>query len=313
MNQHQSVSLPFITGDTVRSIMDLPALVDAMAGALMRYSASHGAHPVRTTLPLASPDSTMFVMPAVDAVAAVKVVTLAPDNAAAGIPTHHAVVLAFDAISGVPIAIIDATYLTEIRTAAASAAAVRALMDGAPARVAIIGSGAQARGHVDVLRALFPEAQFFAWSRNPGNLHRFALEAAVTACSSAEEAIRGADLVIAATSSRSPVVESDWLAPGALVVSVGAPVPSWRELGDGVMANPVYVDSREACLRESGDIIATGCTIAGEIGEVLSGRLAVDRSVTRVFKSGGLAIEDAAAAALVIDLLGLSPRAHSPA
>jgi ornithine cyclodeaminase/alanine dehydrogenase-like protein (mu-crystallin family) len=291
-----------IAEEEVRAALDIPALVDAMAGALQRYSQATGDHPVRTVLPLPE-DGAMFVMPAVDGVAAVKVVTVTPCNHGTDLPSHHAIMLAFDKQNGVPIAAIEATHLTEMRTAAASAAAARAMLSERPRHVAIIGSGVQARGHHKVFTAMFGPEKFTAWSPNAANLAAFCNETGTEISTSAEEAVRGADVVIAATSSTTPVINGAWVKQGAVVISVGAPMPQMRELDDALMNTQLFVDSTSACLAESGDVIQTGCEIAGEIGMLLSGELSCDPSRTRVFKSGGLAIEDAAAVAHVIERL----------
>jgi thiomorpholine-carboxylate dehydrogenase len=297
---HQSLNELLLLGnDDVRRCLNMHELVDSMSKALGRYSENSGSHPVRTVLPLSDAGS-MFVMPAVEEIPAVKIVTLNPGNVALGLPTHHAVIIAFDSRTGMPVAVMEATYLTEMRTAAASAAALKALAPDVPRRIGIVGSGVQARGHHDLFSTVFGVEEFSVWSPGKDNLRRFCEETGARACASAEEAARDADVVIAATSSRQPVLHDDWIRPGAVVISVGAPMPDMRELGDSVMANAVYVDSRAACLVESGDVIRSGCRVEGEIGEVINGSLSVDASRTRVFKSGGIAIEDAAAAALVL-------------
>jgi ornithine cyclodeaminase/alanine dehydrogenase-like protein (mu-crystallin family) len=280
-----------IREDEVQAALDIPALVDAMAGALKRYSSATGDHPVRTVLPLPE-NGAMFVMPAVDGIAAVKVVTVTPRNNGTELPSHHAVIVAFDKETGVPIAAVEATHLTEMRTAAASAAAARVLLTARPRHVAIIGSGIQARGHHKVFKAIFNPERFTAWSPSAANLNAFCAETGTTATASAQEAVRDADLVIAATSSTQPVVNGAWVKSGAVVISVGAPMPQMRELDADLLATQLFVDSRSACLAESGDVMQTGC-----------GELTFDPSRTRVFKSGGLAIEDAAAVAHLIERL----------
>jgi len=297
---HAPNSLLFISNEDVRRCLDMHALVDSMSAALGRYSQSSGSHPVRTVLPMGGAGSAMFVMPAVDKVPAVKIVTLNPGNSELGLPTHHALIIAFDNHTGVPLAAIEATYLTEMRTAAASAAALKALSAKEPRKVGIIGSGVQARGHHALFSKIFAVDEFCAWSPNRDNLLRFCAETGARASDSAEEAVRDADVVLAATSSTEPVLHDRWVRPGAVVISVGAPMPDMRELADSVMAHPVYVDSLAACRVESGDVIQSGCRIEGEIGEVINGTLSVDPGRTRVFKSGGVAVEDAAAAALVL-------------
>jgi thiomorpholine-carboxylate dehydrogenase len=116
---------------------------------------------------------------------------------------------------------------------------------------------------------------------------------------SAEEAVRGADVVVTVTSSREPVLKGAWLKPGAHVNAVGACRPDWRELDDDAMRNVVFVDSREAAMKESGDVILSRATIHGELGEALAGKMSTPKDATTIFKSLGMAVEDIAAAMLV--------------
>lgn len=304
MSHHAAQRMLFISNEDVRRSLDLSQLVDAMFSVLGTYSRSSGSHPVRTVLPMESRDSAMFVMPAVAEVPAVKIVTLNPGNAAADLPTHHALVITFDPGTGVPVAAIDATYLTQMRTAAASAAALRALSSASPRSVGILGSGVQARGHLELFSQVFGVESFTAWSPTKANLENFCRATGARACGSAREAVEDADVIIAATSTTDPILQDAWVRQGTVILSVGAPMPHMRELSDGVMGHPVYVDSRAACAVESGDIIQSGCMIRGEIGEVINGALDVDENRTRIFKSGGIAVEDASAAALVLRAIG---------
>ncbi len=295
----------FVTEAEVRSALRPAPLVEAMARALADFSAGRVAQPVRSATPLGGRDAVMLTKPAVAGVAAVKVVTLVPENAGRGLPTHQAMILAFDPETGAPLAVIEGTSVTEIRTAAASAAAARALLATPPLRVAVIGSGVQARSHVEMFRAVFAPPEFALWSPNRENAARAAAAVGAEHAASPEACLDGADVVIAATSATEPTVRDAWVRPGALVVSVGAPLKQWRELDDALMARTVIADSREAAAVESGDVVATGAAIAAEIGEIIGGTASVDLSETRVFKSGGLAVEDAAAAALALEALGI--------
>jgi thiomorpholine-carboxylate dehydrogenase len=140
------------------------------------------------------------------------------------------------------------------------------------------------------------------WSRNPANVARCAAEAGGVACASAEEAVRGADIVCTVTNASEPVLRGAWLKTGAFVAAVGAPRPNWRELDDAAMANILVVDSRESAVHESGDVILSGAKAGVEIGEILGGtKAAPPAGATVVFKSLGQAVEDACAARLVYD------------
>jgi len=226
-----------------------------------------------------------------------KLVTFYPNNK--GIPTHHAMILLFRPETGEPLVTMDGRLITELRTAAASAVATDQLAQRGVSVLAILGSGVQARSHLEALRLVRTFREVRVWS--PRSADRFAREFDVTAASSAEDAVRGADVIVVATSATTPVLFGDWISPGAHVNAVGATRPNWRELDDVLLRKArIYVDSREAAGKESGDIIAAG-EIAGEIGEVITGSKPGRTSGDQItlFKSVGVAIEDVAAADLV--------------
>jgi alanine dehydrogenase len=180
-----------------------------------------------------------------------------------------------------------------------SAVATDALARADASVLAILGSGVQAQSHLEALELVRTFRDIRVWS--PRNAAAFAHRFGVRLASSAEDAVRGADVVVVATTSRTPVLLGRWLSPGMHVNAVGAPRPDWRELDDDVLRKAkLYVDSREAAGRESGDVIAAG-TIVAEIGEVVAGSRAGRRSREEItlFKSVGLAVEDLASADLV--------------
>lgn len=304
------MQLPYVTEGDVLVALDIVSLVDAIEGALIAFSAGAVAQPVRAAVPLAAPDSFMLTMPARHRIAGVKVVTLAPGNAAAGLPTHHALILAFDATTGAPLAVIEGEAITRFRTAAASAIATRHLCDRPPSRLALIGSGAQAESHHLTLSALFDIEEISVWSPDPHRRAAFAERHGCVAAPSVAAAVDCADVVVTATLAREPVLCGRWLRRGAHVNAVGAPRPDWRELDDEAMANTIIVDSREAAALESGDVRGSGCIIAAELGEVAAGEVAVDVGRTTIFKSLGLAVEDVAAADWILRRLGIVPDDH---
>jgi len=251
---------------------------------------------------LPSPGSLLFVKPAlVDAALSVKLITQIPDNVARGLPTMIATLMLLDPASGSLLAVMDATWLTELRTAAVSAVATRALRDQRPKRLAILGSGALARSHALALRAVVPVSDIRVWSRSRANAERCAVDIDGSASPDAESAVRDADIVVTVTNASSPVLMGRWLKPGALVHAVGAPRPGWRELDDAAMANYVIADYRVAAETESGDVILSGARVRCEIGEVLAGKVKVPAGVTVIFKALGQAVEDAVAARLVYE------------
>jgi ornithine cyclodeaminase/alanine dehydrogenase-like protein (mu-crystallin family) len=236
-------------------------------------------------------------MPAFAGALGAKLVTFYPQNV--GIHTHHAVIVLFRPETGEPLALMDGRLITEMRTAAASAVATQRLARDGASVLAILGSGVQARSHLEALRLVRSFAEVRVWS--PRNAQAFAERHGVQAAASAADAVRGADVVVVATSATMPVLRGSWVSPGTHVNAVGATRPEWRELDDELVTRArVFVDSREAATRESGDIIAARDVVA-EIGEVVAGIRMGRRSgdETTLFKSVGVAIEDLAAAELV--------------
>jgi ornithine cyclodeaminase/alanine dehydrogenase-like protein (mu-crystallin family) len=286
--------------------------MDAMESALAAFSTKQIDQPVRTAIEIG--DRSFFaLMPAFGrdrAVLGAKLVTVVPANALRGLHTHLAVISLFDPDTGELVAVMDGRYITEVRTAAVSAVSVRLLARQDARVLAILGSGVQARSH---FAALMHERRFDevrVWSPNASRLERFVAEsgAPARAAASAEDAVRGADVVLAATSSVSPVLESAWVQDGAHVIAIGACRPSQRELDPDLVARAsLFVDSRDAALQESGDVVQAiregrfdASHIRGELGEIIAGRSAGRTSAGEitVFKSLGLAIEDVAAANL---------------
>jgi alanine dehydrogenase len=283
--------------DAVRRHLRLEDLIPAMARALADLSAGRVVQPVRTMLPVAEHQGFFAVMPAYTGALGAKLVTFYPGNR--GIPTHHALILLFRPETGEPLAILDGRLITEMRTAAVSAVATRLLARPDASVLAILGSGVQARSHLEALRLVRGFSDVRVWS--PRNAGAFAERFGVRATASAEEAVRGADVVVVATAARTPVLFGEWLSPGTHVNAVGAVRPDWRELDDeAVRRARLYVESREAASREAGDVIAAGEVFA-EIGEVVAGTRPGRQSAEEVtlFKSVGVAVEDVVAADLV--------------
>lgn len=284
--------------DAVRRHLRMDELIPAMAGALADFSAGKVAQPVRQMFPVSGRPGFFAAMPASTLTAlGAKLVTFYPENRSA--PTHHALIQLFHPETGAPLVTMDGRLITEMRTAAVSAVATRHLARSDAAVLAILGSGVQAGSHLEALRLVRGFRDVRVWSpRRPGE---FARQHGVRASGSAEEAVRGADVVVVATSSTTPVLRGEWLAAGAHVNAVGACRPDWRELDDTLVQEArVFVDSREAATRESGDVIAAR-QIAAELGEVVAGTSGGRRSESEitVFKSVGLAVEDVVAAEMV--------------
>ncbi|BDE06541.1 ornithine cyclodeaminase [Vulcanimicrobium alpinum] len=285
--------------ERVRALLRWDELVAAMEDALVAFSGGRVQQPVRQVLTVEENARYLGVMPAIapDAMG-VKLVTFYPANAGTSVPTHMAMVLLFRPDTGEPVAVMDGRLITEMRTAAVSAAVTKRLASPGARVLAILGSGVQAVSHLEVLRTIRPFDEVRVWSRTPEHARRFAAEHGAVA-TDAESAVRGADVVVVATSAREPVLVGAWLKPGAHVNAVGACRPTWRELDDDAMANVLVVDSREAVLVEAGDVILSHASIYAEAGEIIAGTKAAPASETTIFKSVGIAIEDVASAALI--------------
>ena len=289
-----------LDNDAVRHHLSLETLLPAIEQALIALSAGRVVQPLRTVMELPGPGSLLFVKPAlVGGALATKLITQVPGNAARGLPTMIATLVLLDPDSGVPLAVMDATWLTALRTAAVSAVATRALRDRNPKRLAILGSGALARSHALALTAVVPINDIRVWSPTRANAERCAADINGIASPDAESAVRHADIVVTVTNASTPVLLGRWLKPGALVHAVGAPRPGWRELDDEAMGNYLIADHRQAAETESGDVILSGAKVRCEIGEVLAGKVQVPAGVTVIFKALGQAVEDAVAAQLV--------------
>jgi len=308
-----------LTESDVHDLLPPADLISAMEHALSEFSSGQVTQPVRTALQVPPNRNFFGVMPAYmssPAALGMKLVTVFHENTARGLPTHLATILLFDPETGALEAIMDGRYITEVRTAAVSAVATKRLARKEAAVLAVLGSGVQARSHVKLLTRVCALREIRAWSPARDHLRQFVSDAAaissvpVHAASSAEQAVRGADVIALVTSSTTPVIQDAWVSPGALVISVGACRPDTREMDPALVPRArVIVDSRAAALVEAGDIVQgiregrwTESHIAGELGEVLlgrtPGRTAPDEIV--IFKSLGLAVEDVAAAQLVL-------------
>jgi thiomorpholine-carboxylate dehydrogenase len=290
----------FLNEEQVRQHLRMAELISAMEKALIEFSAGKVTQPVRSVINVDPPGGFLGLMPAHTADGlGLKAVTFYPSNAERGIPTHMATIFLVDPETGTPLAIMDGRLITEMRTAAVSAAATKLLASPDAKILAILGSGVQARSHVEALRCVRNFQEIRVWSPTAKCAQRFAIEIGGTAVSAAE-AVRGADVIVTATNSKTPVLKGAWLKPGCHVNAIGACRPDWRELDDAALKeNVVFVDSREGALKESGDVILSGAKIYAELGEAFAGKLPPRANETTIFKSLGMAVEDIAAAKLV--------------
>ena len=294
-------------------------LIAAMEAALARFSAGEVLQPVRSVLTVGPTKAYFGLMPAYvpnPGSLGAKLVTVFADNPSKHLPSHLATILLLDPETGALQAIMDGRYITEARTAAVSAVSARFLAKRDASTLAIIGSGVQARSHLEAFAEVRQLTDVRVWSPRVLSRERFVsdvsghVSVSVRATNTAEDAVRGADLIVLATSSTTPVLEERWVAAGAHVVSVGACRPDQREMDPALVARArLYVDSRAAALIESGDVVmglAGGLFdpshIRGELGGVVLGRVGgreSDDDIT-IFKSLGMAVEDVVAADLVL-------------
>jgi ornithine cyclodeaminase/alanine dehydrogenase-like protein (mu-crystallin family) len=296
-------TLPFINEAEIAKVLEWSPLIDAMERATVSFSAGEVEQPVRQMVPVPGHDAIIAAMPAVGEAMAVKVVTLYHGNAGTDLPTHQAVILVFDKANGTPLAVLDGRLITEMRTAAGSAAAARALAPATPEVTTIMGSGVQARAHVEALGAVRPLGELRLWSRNEATGRPVAEELGATFFADAEAAVRDADIVACATAAKEPVVFGEWIKSGAFVTAVGWNGHDGRELDDAAMANTVIVESVDAARNQAGNIRGSGCDILAEIGEIYVGTKAVPAGATVIYDSVGIAIMDVAAAQLAYDLV----------
>ena len=291
----------YLGEERVRQLLKWDELIPAMETALAAFSLGRVLQPVRQMLTIEEGKRYFGIMPAVaeDAMGA-KLVSFYPGNAGTAAPTHFAMILLFHTDTGEPLAVMDGRLITEMRTAAVSAAVTKYLALPDSSVLTLLGSGVQAHAHLQALSRVRRFEEVRVWSRTAGHADRFAEQHGAKATDIAA-AVRGADVVVTATSATEPILEGGWLKQGAHVNAVGSPRPNWRELDDRAMSNILIVDSRQAVLAESGDVILSGATINAEAGEIFAGERRVPASATTIFKSVGIAIEDIAAAKLVYD------------
>ena len=289
----------FLDEEQVRRYLRMADLIPAMERALIEFSAGKVTQPVRSVINVDPPGGFLGLMPAHTADGlGLKAVTFYPSNAERGIPTHMATIFLVDPETGTPLAIMDGRLITEMRTAAVSAAATKLLAAPDAKILAILGTGVQARSHMEALRLVRRFEEIRVWGPTNEHAERFAQEIGGKAMS-AENAVRGADVIVTATSSKTAVLKGEWLKPGCHVNAVGACRPDWRELDDTAMTKVIFVDSREGALKEAGDMILSSAKIYAELGEVLAAKVPARANETTIFKSLGMAVEDIAAAMFV--------------
>jgi len=313
----------YISEHEIRAVLTYESLIPAIRAALIDYSAGRVHQPARMIMRAGNADGHrngwFALMPVIHGDSmAVKTVTFYPGNAELGIHTHMAIIELLDRATGEPLAVMDGRLITEMRTAAVSAAAFASLAPlhfaSAPESFGIIGSGVQARAHVHSLRHVWPSMRDIRiWSPTRPNAEKCAAELGGRAVSIEEAA--AADVVLTATLSAEPVLQGRWLRPDALVLAVGGIGPANRELDDEVMRSCYLVaESRDCVSRESGDVVCSGAPIDAEIGEILAHPTSASIPLKGriLFKTVGMAIEDLTAARLVWEKQGTREHGTKP-
>lgn len=294
----------YVAESEVRASLTYESLIPAVRQALIDYSAGLVIQPPRTIMRAGNADDHrngwFATMPVIAGdVMAVKNVTFYPGNDELGLPTHMAVIELLRRSTGEPLAVMDGRLITEMRTAAVSAVALAALAAADVRSLGILGSGVQARSHLQAFRQVRPGlTDIRIWSRTPANAERLAAEAGARATSIEEAA--SSDVVLTVTSSTVPVLKGKWLGEKAVVISVGATGATVRELDDeATQSSYIVAECKSAAERESGDIVLSGSKVDAEIGQILAGSVPAPVGRRILFKSVGMAIEDMTAARLV--------------
>ena len=313
-----------LSADDVRQVLDFPSAIEAVAEAHMAHARGKVVMPVRLSMAWDERPSEMEAMPAYlggppghDAFG-VKLITYVGTNTARGIPAIHAVIVLFDPDDGRPIAIMDGRYSTAVRTAAASALATRLLAREGARVLAIAGAGVQGRTHLEAILAVRPLEAVRVVDSDRSRAEEMVREAtaahpsmSVTVEDSVRQAVQQADVIVTSTTSASPILEWDWIAPGTHVNAIGSHSPGVRELATEVVTRSrIVVDSREAALKEAGDFLIpiregalTADAVGTELGQVAAGLRPgrKERDEVTLYKSCGIALQDVAVARLVYE------------
>jgi ornithine cyclodeaminase len=298
----------------VRELLDMPSCIEAMEEVLASLARGELQLPLRSVMRPEGAETLLGLMPAyrggTSSAYALKEIVIVPANPARGLDTHMGGVLLHDGETGELLAIVNAAPVTEIRTAAVSAVATKALARPDAERVAILGAGAQARGHVHAMRAVLDDPEIRIWARRLHAAEELAGEVGAVVAPSVDAALFGAEVVCTTTGSVEPIVEKRWLARGAHVNAVGSCFPTTRELdSETVSHSSFFTDRRESCVNEAGDYLlalAEGAIgpdhIRAELGEVLAGMHPgrEHEDELTVFESLGIAVEDLASAELIL-------------
>ncbi len=307
------MELLIINGEQVRQLLPMAACMDVMASALQALGRGEMQNPLRSFTWLPDKRGLLAAMPAIAPdVMGIKVISVMPGNMNTDYESHMGAVMIFDTTYGRPLALMDASEITTIRTAAVSGVATRLLARQDASNLAILGTGAQAMSHLEAMLVARQIQRVRVWSRSAENREKFAVQAqarfgiSIELTETAQAAVIGADIICTTTSSTQPVLRGEWLADGAHLNVVGASTRQNREVDTATMVrSSLFADRRESVLNEAGDFLIPkqegaidDSHIRGEIGEILLGQIPGRQNPTEItlFKSLGLAVEDLASA-----------------
>ncbi len=295
------MNIPYLDEAAVAKVLRMKELIPSMRQAMIDYSAGRVAQPARRILNVEPHGGYFGGMTAVGAESmGAKLVSFYPGNSDKGLETHMAIIALFNPETGEPLVTMDGGLITKMRTAAVTATFIDAVAAENVRSLAILGAGAQAESHFEALSLVRQFDDVRIWNRTPENAEDLARKSGARMVS-CEEAVRNADVVIATTASSAPILDGEWLAPGAKVASVGWAGADGGELDANTMSNVVVVDSNEGALVESGNVRRYKAEIYAELGEVLDGSKPLDPDAIVVFESIGMACQDIAAASLVLE------------
>lgn len=313
--------MQIITAEQTQQVFTMEKCISLMRNTLLSFYHGDAQQIVRTAMKLDG-NNVLGLMPAYiqsKNIAGTKVLTVIPDNYMANLPSHQGQVLVFDATSGVLKAIVDAEVITGVRTAAVSAVATHLLANKKASSLALLGAGLQARKHMEAMLLVRPIDQITVWDALPSASQLFASEIEhrfsipVTACTTAAEAVKSADIICTLTPSKQPILFHQHVKPGAHINAVGACRPDARELETAlVKRSSLFVDSKEAALCEAGDYLIPvrekaieETHIIGELGALIAGDIPGRRNPEEItlFKALGLAVEDLAAADFIVNTI----------
>ncbi len=316
------MKIKILSRDEVAQAVSMAEAIETVKRAFIQFSAGKAEMPLRTQIPVKKQNAVTLIMPAYLAESGAlgaKIVSVFPNNKRKKLPTIHAIVVVVDAKTGRPLAVMDGTYLTALRTGAASGLAADLLARKDACIATIFGAGTQSRTQLEAICTVRKIEKVYVYDIEPKMARDYAREmktygspvqADIFVAKSSKQAVQEADIICTATTSFKPVFNDSDLKPGVHINGVGSYTPEMHEIPPRtVVRSKVVVDSRQACLAEAGDLIISisGGIISdkhihGEIGEVAAGKIAGRESEGEMtfFKSVGLAVQDVAVAELIL-------------